>query len=83
MKNQDIMQLFAKKGSGYTVNACSNGVTLVNYSTVIANHLSDNTVAFNTSKYSSTTSKIQTQLKSILQDNNFKIIEVKGVDLNE
>lgn len=42
----------------------TDGVELVNYSTVIA-YIKDNKLYLNTQKYSQTTSKIQTQLKRL------------------
>ena len=42
----------------------TDGVELINYSTVIA-YIKDNKLYLNTQKYSQTTSKIQTQLKRL------------------
>ena len=56
------------------------GFCLYNYDTVIA-FIMNNTLYLNTKKYSTTTSKIQTQLKSQAQHTDYIIkeyIEMKG-----
>ena len=59
-------------GSEYKTN---NGLELINYSTRIAYH-QNNKLYINISKYSRTTSKIQSQLKELAS--GFEIVEYEG-----
>ena len=58
----------------YTQKTNNNDIELINYSTRIA-YIKDNNLYINIKKYSSTTSKIQTQLKDLASKFNYNIIE--------
>ena len=88
MTNEDVIKSFLHKGKAQTNKRkiyddyysyegrtlVSNGDVLINYSTIIAKHL-DNKLYLNVTKYSHTTSKIQTQLKNLATRQGFTIIE--------
>ena len=57
--------------SSHNSNLKTTKTTLINYSTIIA-YYKDNTYYINISKYSTTTSKIQTLIKRYLQDHNIE-----------
>ena len=54
----------------------TDGVELINYSTKIA-YKKDGMVYLNISKYSQTTSKIQSKIRQLADEKNIKIIEYK------
>lgn len=56
----------------------TNGEILVNYSTEIARK-EGKKLYLNISKYSSTTSRIQSKIRQLANEKNLKIIEYKGV----
>lgn len=59
---------------GRTLN--SDGHKLVNYDTVIAEWRGYNTVAINTEKYSSTTSRIQSRLSYMLDTHKINVVKM-------
>lgn len=60
----------------------TNGNILVNYSTNMAKlDVENNIVYVNKNKYSRTTSKIQTQIKSLANQYDYKVIEVEPKEL--
>ena len=56
----------------------TNGEELINYSTRIAYH-KNGMLFLNVSKYSSTTSHIQSKIRRLAEDLGFKIVEYKGI----
>ena len=86
MNNIEVIKKFLNKKPGHaplriTMNGYkemtlkTNGSELINYSTRIAYH-QDNKLYINISKYSKTTSKIQSQLKELAS--GFEIVEYEG-----
>ena len=92
MSNETVIRRFLeyKKGHTATRNITngvytyrgqtlrSNGLKLVNYSTVIARHISNNVVEINVKKYSVTTTKIQNKLIGLAKEYGYDIVEVRG-----
>ena len=83
MNNIEVIKNFLNKRAGHTplritmngykeMTLKTNGLELINYSTRIAYHR-DNKLYINISKYSRTTSKIQSQLKELAY--NYDIVE--------
>ena len=83
MNNIEVIKRFLNKKAGHTplritmngyeeMTLKTNGLELINYSTRIAYH-QDNKLYINISKYSSTTSKIQSKLKELAY--NYDIVE--------
>ena len=56
----------------------TDGLKLVNYSTVIARHISANVVEINVKKYSVTTTKNQNKLIELAKEYGYDIVEVRG-----
>ena len=86
MNNIELIKKFLNKQLGHTPTRITmngykeqtlktNGLELINYSTRIAYH-QDNKLYINISKYSKTTSKIQSQLKELAS--GFEIVEYEG-----
>ena len=86
MNNIEVIKRFLNKQPGHTptritmngykeMTLKTNGLELINYSTRIAYH-QNNKLYINISKYSKTTSKIQTQLKELAS--GFEIVEYEG-----
>ena len=86
MNNIEVIKKFLNKKSGHTplritmngykeMTLKTNGLELINYSTRIAYH-QDDKLYINISKYSRTTSKIQSQLKELAS--GFEIVEYEG-----
>ena len=86
MNNIEVIKKFLNKQPGHTplritmngykeMTLKTNGLELINYSTRIAYH-QDNKLYINISKYSKTTSKIQSQLKELAS--GFEIVEYEG-----
>ena len=86
MNNIEVIKKFLNKQPGHTplritmngykeMTLKTDGLELINYSTRIAYH-QDNKLYINISKYSKTTSKIQTQLKQLAS--GFEIVEYEG-----
>ena len=79
MSNETVMRRFLEHQTGHTATRnitngvytyqgqtlATDGLKLVNYSTVIARHISNNVVEINVKKYSVTSTKIQTNLKRL------------------
>ena len=83
MNNIEVIKRFLNKQPGHTPTRITmngykeqtlktNGLELINYSTRIGYH-QDNKLYINISKYSRTTSKIQSQLKELAS--GFEIVE--------
>ena len=83
MNNIEVIKRFLNKQPGHTpiritmngykeMTLKTNGLELINYSTRIAYH-QDNKLYINISKYSKTTSKIQSKLKELAS--GFEIVE--------
>lgn len=89
MDNLSVIQAFTQRKCGHTkmrnyvngyymCHGCtleSTGYSLINYATVIARWLSDTEVELDTRKYSSTTSRIQSKLRTELEKIGATIIE--------
>ena len=86
MNNIEVIKRFLNKQPGHTptritmngykeMTLKTDGLELINYSTRIAYH-QDNKLYINISKYSKTTSKIQSQLKELAS--GFEIVEYEG-----
>ena len=86
MNNIEVIKRFLNKQPGHTPTRITmngykeqtlktDGLELINYSTRIAYH-QDNKLYINISKYSRTTSKIQSQLKELAS--GFEIVEYEG-----
>ena len=86
MNNIEVIKRFLNKQPGHTPTRITmngykeqtlktNGSELINYSTRIAYH-QNNKLYINISKYSRTTSKIQSQLKELAS--GFEIVEYEG-----
>ena len=69
---------YTYKGRTLHTKEENNGFCLYNYNTVIA-FILDNTLYLNTQKYSTTTSKIQSQLRYQATYTDYKIKEYKEV----
>ena len=88
MSNEKVILQFLDKRAGHTptrdiTNGIytykgqtlkTNGLELINYSTIIA-FWEDDKLHINTHKYSTTTSKIQSKLKRLAQERGCEIIE--------
>ena len=72
MTNLQVINAFAngKSAKSSNHNLCSYGDKLYNYYTCLAQRLSDGTILVNTTKYSVSTSKIQTYIKYVLTKYN-------------
>lgn len=70
MRNQEVIENYFNfiEGRSSNGNLYTRDNKLINYSTIIAYYEND-TYYINISKYSRTTSKIQTLIKRYLQDN--------------
>ena len=86
MKNREVISAFVNghyvNGQVRTTNLRTDGNKLYNYSTCIGQKLSDGTIIVNSTKYSVTTSKIQTYLRYAVSESGKKSVEVLGVPLN-
>lgn len=92
MSNETIIRRFLEHKSGHTATRnitngvytyqgqtlATDGLKLVNYSTVIARHISNNAVEINVKKYSVTTTKIQNKLKQLAKEYGYDVVEVIG-----
>ena len=81
MKNEDVLQAFVmgRKGKSSNGNLISDGVELINYSTVIAKY-QDEKILFNTKKYSVTTSRIQNQLRFMIPERLLQEVEASALN---
>lgn len=84
MRNIEVIKQFLNKSSGNsdTENLISDGVKLFSYNTCIAEWTND-FVLFNVTKYSSSTSRIQSMMLRELQKINiYKFIFIDNVPIN-
>ena len=91
MSNETVIRRFLEQQTGHTATRnitdgvytyqgqtlARDGLKLVNYSTVIARHISNNVVEINVKKYSVTT-KIQNKLKQLTKEYGYDVVEVIG-----
>lgn len=80
MTNKQVMERFTKRLSGNANNLYTDGNKLINYVTEIA-YFKEGICFVNVRKYSNTTSKIQSQLKRVLQENNVKMEEYVSTEI--
>ena len=92
MSNETIIRRFLEHQTGHTATRsitdgvytyqgqtlATDGLKLVNYSTVIARHIRTNVVEINVKKYSVTTTKIQNKLKQLAKEYGYDVVEVIG-----
>lgn len=92
MSNETVIRRFLEHQTGHTATRniingvytyrgqtlATDGLKLVNYSTVIARHISNNVVEINVKKYSVTTTKIQNKLIELAKEYGYDIVEVRG-----
>lgn len=92
MSNETVMRRFLEHQTGHTATRniingvytyqgqtlATDGLKLVNYSTVIARHIGNNVVEINVKKYSVTTTKIQNKLKQLAKEYGYDVVEVRG-----
>ena len=92
MSNETVMRRFLEHPTGHTATRnitngvctyqgqtlATDGLKLVNYSTVIAKHISNNVVEINVEKYSVTTTKIQNKLIGLAKEYGYDVVEVIG-----
>ena len=83
MNNQSVINAFicSKSAKSSNGNLKSFGNKLVSYYTTIAQRLDDGTIVLNRTKYSVSTSKIQTWLLTDVVKNRLKDKEVYNVPL--
>lgn len=83
MNNQEVINAFVcgRSGRSSNGNLYSNGNKLINYYTCIAERLADGTILFNGTKYSVSTSKIQTWTKRTLTLEGIRYKEVTKIPL--
>lgn len=81
MKNKEVIINFLNGKSAKTKNLKTDGVTLISYNTAIATHYPIGVIVNNT-KYSSSTSRIQSNLKSQLTIYNLNIVNVDNLGYN-
>ena len=83
MKNKNVIANFLNGQSAKTKNLKTDGITLVSYNTAIATYLPEkNGIVVNNTKYSSSTSRIQSELKSQLEMKNLHILEINSLQFN-
>lgn len=92
MNNETVMRRFLKHQTGHTATRnitngvytyqgqtlATDGLKLVNYSTVIARHIRANVIEINVKKYSVTTTKIQNKLIGLAKEYGYEVVEVIG-----
>lgn len=92
MSNETVLRRFLGHQTGHTATRsitngvytyqgqtlATDGLKLVNYSTVIARHIRANVVEVNVKKYSVTTTKIQNKLKQLAKEYGYDVVEVIG-----
>ena len=92
MNNETVIRRFLEHQTGHTATRnitdgvytyqgktlATDGLKLVNYSTVIARHIRANVVEINVKKYSVTTTKIQNKLKQLAKEYGYDVVEVIG-----
>lgn len=91
MSNEKVIRCFLEHQTGHTATRnitngvytykgqtlATDGLKLVNYSTIIARHIRANVVEINVKKYSVTT-KIQNKLKQLAKEYGYDVVEVIG-----
>ena len=91
MSNETVIRRFLEHQKGHTATRnitngvytyqgqtlATDGLKLVNYSTVIARHIRANVVEINVKKYSVTT-KIQNKLIGLAKEYGYDVVEVIG-----
>jgi hypothetical protein len=83
MKNSEVISKFFEGKTGNTANLFSDGNTLINYQTVIAKRIPNETnIYLNKDRYSSTTSKIQNMIRN-LAGVNCQIEEITEEQINK
>ncbi len=92
--NDDVIRRFvlmdlpskgSLKGNNVSVEHIENGWSFINYSTPLA-YISKgdtSTLYFNSKKYSSTTSRIQSQLRSMASQQRMKVVECEPDEMYE
>lgn len=92
MSNETVLRRFLEHQMGHTATRnitngvytyqgqtlATDGLKLVNYSTIIARHVRANVVEINVKKYSVTTTKIQNKLKQLAKEYGYDVVEVIG-----
>lgn len=92
MSNETVLRRFLEHQMGHTATRnitngvytyqgqtlATDGLKLVNYSTIIARHINNNVVEINVKKYSVTTTKIQNKLKQLAKEYGYDVVEVIG-----
>ena len=92
MSNETVLRRFLGHQMGHTATRnitngvytyqgqtlATDGLKLVNYSTVIARHVRANVIEINVKKYSVTTTKIQNKLKQLAKEYGYDVVEVIG-----
>ncbi len=81
MKNKDIITSFLNGKSAKTKNVKTDGSTLYSYNTAIATHYPIGIIVNNT-KYSSSTSRIQSNLKAQIKAYGVNIVNVDNLGFN-
>ena len=83
MRNIEVIKQFLNKNSGNsdTGNLISDGVKLINYNTCIA-EWTDDFVLFNVTKYSCSTSRIQSMILRELKKLIHKSVFIDNVPIN-
>ena len=83
MKNIEVIKQFLNKSSGNSdsKNLISDGVRLLNYNTCIA-EWADDFVLFNVTKYSRSTSRIQSMILRELKTLIHKSVSIDNVPIN-
>lgn len=77
LSNSNVINAFVMGRSAKNRNLYTDGKVLINYSTAIAQRLSNGNVVYNATKYSITTSKIQSWTRSAIG----RCIVVEGVPM--
>lgn len=92
MSNETVLRRFLEHQTGHTATRnitngvytyqgrtlATDGLKLVNYSTIIARHINNNVVEINVKKYSVTTTKIQNKLIRLAKEYGYDVVEVRG-----
>lgn len=92
MSNETVLRRFLEHQTGHTATRnitngvytyqgrtlATDGLKLINYSTVIARHINNNVVEINVKKYSVTTTKIQNKLIRLAKEYGYDVVEVRG-----
>lgn len=92
MSNETVLRRFLEHQTGHTATRnitngvytyqgrtlATDGLKLINYSTVIARHIRANVVEINVKKYSVTTTKIQNKLIRLAKEYGYDVVEVRG-----